>query len=392
MEKRKRKPLTRCRLGRTRAVGLLREIRFRGIRRVMPERGNQGNRLEVIIPSSALLKVAAACLLGYIVVQLRLLLGLLLIAFLIAVTLYPIVRWTKKHNWPRWIGVTVSVLIILTVVGLFFGALIPSITSQGRGLIKNLPEVKRQLLDRLPESGPARQTLDRFLQSVSFSNPDQILKQFLSWGGLALKSLVELAVVLITALYLMVDGPRVYEWLLAFFPETHRKKMNTAGEEIVSIIYSYMAGQLITSVICSVYSFVGLTILRVPDALLLAVLAGICDILPIIGFFIAVIPALLLALTVSPATALIVLLIYVAYHWIENYFIVPKVYGKKLRLSTLTVLISVMAAGMLGGIIGAIAILPIVASYPIIERLWLRPHLEEDTIQKHKQIDDHPPE
>jgi len=72
--------------------------------------------------------------------------------------------------------------------------------------------------------------------------------------------------------------------------------------------------------------------------------------------------------------------------------IVPKVYGDRLRLSTLTVLVSCMAAGLVGGVIGAIVILPLVASYPIVERIWLRRHLEVDTVAKHSQIDaeEHP--
>jgi len=128
-----------------------------------------------------------------------------------------------------------------------------------------------------------------------------------------------------------------------------------------------------------------------PDALLLAVLAGIFDILPIVGFFLSVIPAMLLALTVSPTAALLVGVLYVLYHWLETYFIVPKVYGNKLRLSTLTVLVSCMAAGLVAGVVGVIAVLPIIASYPIIEKIWLRPHLEPDTVTKHLQIDENPP-
>jgi len=357
----------------------------------MPEKGNQGDRLELFVPWSTLLKIAAACLIGYALVRLRMLFGLLLMSLLVAITLYPILRWTKRRGWPNWIGITLSLLAMLSVLGLFFGALIPSIMSQGKTLIQNLPAIRDKIMHQLSAVAPLRQIVDRIMASTNLSNPEPILKQFLSWGGVALESLVQLLVILITALYLLVDGPRVYGWLLAFLPEAHRKKMDGAGADFVSVVYSYMAGQLITSVICSVYSFVGLTILHVPDALLLAVLAGICDILPIIGFFISVIPAVLLAMTVSPTTALIVLLIYVAYHAIENYFIVPKVYGNKLRLSTLTVLVSVMAAGMLAGIIGAISVLPIVASYPIVERRWLRRHLEPDTVTKHKEIDESPP-
>jgi len=358
----------------------------------MPEKGPEGKRLELIIPWATIFKIFAACALGYALIQLRIFLGLFLLALLIGITLYPIVRWTGRHRWPKWTGVLFSAMVLLLVVGAFFAVLIPAITTEGRTVIKNLPALREKVLSLLPQSGIARDAVNRILSSASFSNPEPILKQFMAWGGIALKSLVEVGLMLIMAIYLVVDGPRVFEWLLAYLPDGERKKVQAAGREMASVVYSYMAGQLITSVACAVYSFVGLAVLRVPDALLLAVLAGICDILPIIGFFIAVIPAMLLALTVSPGTALMVLALYAAYHWIENYFIVPKVYGNKLRLSTLTVLISVVAAGLVAGVIGAIAILPIVASYPIVERIWLKPRLAPNTVTRHKEIDENPPE
>ena len=77
-----------------------------------------------------------------------------------------------------------------------------------------------------------------------------------------------------------------------------------------------------------VFVFVLLTVLHVPSVLLLATLAGVFDILPVLGFFLAVIPAMLFALTVSPITALLVLGIYIVYHAIENYLVVPMIYGK----------------------------------------------------------------
>src|SRR5205085_4519515 len=112
----------------------------------------------------------------------------------------------------------------------------------------------------------------------------------------------------------------------------------------------YVVGNLITSVFAAGYAFVVLQMLHVPNAALLAILAGIFDLLPIIGFFLFIIPAVLLALTVSAKAALFVALLYGAYHLAENYFIVPKVYGNRLRLSTLVVLVSCLAAGLLAGV------------------------------------------
>ena len=133
--------------------------------------------------------------------------------------------------------------------------------------------------------------------------------------------------------------------------------------------------------------FVVLKILHVPNAALLAVMAGIFDVLPLIGFFLFTIPAVAIAFTVSPGVAALVAVLYLAYHLLENYFIVPKVYGNRLRLSTLTVLVACLAAGLVAGVVGVIIVLPIIACYPILERIWLRPHLESDTVTKHEELD-----
>jgi predicted PurR-regulated permease PerM len=144
-----------------------------------------------------------------------------------------------------------------------------------------------------------------------------------------------------------------------------------------------VAGQLITSLLSFAYVLVALSLLHVPSALMLATLAGIFDVLPVLGFFIAVIPAMIFALPISGSTAIYVLLLYMLYHTIENYFIVPAIYGKRLRVSGLVVLITLISAGLLAGVEGAVAILPLVASYPIIERIWLRKFVGTATIAEH---------
>jgi len=93
-----------------------------------------------------------------------------------------------------------------------------------------------------------------------------------------------------------------------------------------------------------------------------------------------------MGLTISSSTAFLVFVLYGAYHLFENYFIVPKVYGKKLELSTLVVLLAIMAGGLVAGIPGAIAILPFAAAYPAIERIFLTDKLEPDTVRKHEQM------
>jgi predicted PurR-regulated permease PerM len=118
----------------------------------------------------------------------------------------------------------------------------------------------------------------------------------------------------------------------------------------------------------------------------LAVIAGICDVLPVVGIVIATAPAVLLALTVSPSVAATVACLYVGYHLLEAYVIVPRVYGKSLRISTLGVLLALIVGGSLQGIIGAVIVLPLVAAYPIVERIWLREYLAPEVIQDHSAL------
>jgi predicted PurR-regulated permease PerM len=269
---------------------------------------------------------------------------------------------------------------------LFVVILVPTIGSEGTAFIKRLPALKDQLFNRLPPSGPIREFANQFSNSPALSNPESILKYLAAWGSIVLESLLGFFLVLIVAIYFLADGERVYKWFLAFLPKIQRQRMAVAGEEIATVVGHYMVGQVITSVLCAAYAFGVLIVLRVPSAVLLAVLAGIFDVLPLIGFFLFAIPAILLAFTVSPATAALLAALYLAYHLLENYFIVPKVYGNRLRLSTLTVLVSCLAAGLVAGVIGVILVLPIVASYPIIERVWLQPCLEGGTVQKHAQL------
>jgi hypothetical protein len=94
----------------------------------------------------------------------------------------------------------------------------------------------------------------------------------------------------------------------------------------------------------------------------------------------------LFALTVSPVAAAAVLALYLGYHALENYFIIPKVYGKRLRIPTLVVFVALLVGGALYGVLGAVLILPVFAAYPIIEKIWLHEYLSDELVADHKEL------
>ena len=202
------------------------------------------------------------------------------------------------------------------------------------------------------------------------------------------ESSVAAVLVLILALYLLLDGKRTYAWLLAYVPRRHREKMAQTVPAVSEVVMAYVQGQFVTSILYGAFAFGVLTILGVPSALPLAVLAAICDVIPVLGVFISAIPAAVFALSVSPFAAAAVLVLYLLYHALENSVIIPRVYGKRLRLSPLVVLVALMVGGSLYGVLGAVLILPLVAAYPAIERIWLHDYLSDEVVADHAELED----
>jgi predicted PurR-regulated permease PerM len=207
-------------------------------------------------------------------------------------------------------------------------------------------------------------------------------------GKYAIEGITAVIFVMVIAVYLLVEGKRAFEWLVSFVPAQHRKGARTTAQEVGGVMLAYMRGNVITSIICAVFVFVVLTALGVPVPLLLALIAFVFDFVPVVGTIAMTVPAALLALVVSPLRAALVIGAYLFYHLIENYVIIPRVYGTQMRLSTLTVLLAIAVGGTLQGVIGAVIALPIAAAYPIVERIWLREHLPPDTVPRHEAIEE----
>src|SRR5205807_7966104 len=142
-----------------------------------------------------------------------------------------------------------------------------------------------------------------------------------------------------------------------------------------------------TSVFAMTFVLVCLSILKVPAALLLAVLAFVFDFIPVLGFICSAAPAILLAMSRSLTVTLTVGCLYAAYHLIENYYIGPRVYGERLRLSNLAVILAFAVGAEIGGLVGALLALPLAALYPVIERVWLKEYLSRDAVETHTRLE-----
>ncbi|HTL17769.1 MAG TPA: AI-2E family transporter, partial [Patescibacteria group bacterium] len=293
----------------------------------------RARRLRFEITWTTIFKVLIGVLIAFAAVKLWPVIQLLTISILLSVVLYRIVAWTCRKNWPRWTGIVLATMALLLVIASLFGLIIPMVSREASKLPTNLPKIQEQVLSRLPQNGPIGNLVHQGLDSATAADSQRMVGKGLAMLKATAGGLIDLVVVFALVIYMIVDGPRTLKWWIAFFPHEQRSRVSKGLEEIGARIVAYVTGQFIVSILFATYTSILLSILRVPMALLLGVLAGMVDILPIIGILIALVPAGLMALTVSPTTALIVSAAYLAYHGVEDYLIVPKVYGKKLKIS-----------------------------------------------------------
>jgi predicted PurR-regulated permease PerM len=339
------------------------------------------------LPTSTVVKVLLTLVVVWAGLRLWPQFVLLMISLLVAVALHPLVTRLERRGFGRGAVVGVMTLLMCGVLALLITVVFTSLAEQLARLVQDFPALRDRVDERLPAHYP---TLKRIVREIFAlpSSPEIAaqLKRPLALGTVALSGLVSMFFMLVVTIYLLLDGKRVYAWLIAYIPRRHRDRMAQTAEEVSEVVYAYVRGQAICSALFAVVTGVALSLLGVPAVVPLAILAGLCDVIPVVGVILATVPAVLLALTVSPATAGIVLAFYIGYHVVESYVLVPRIYGARLRLSTLAVLLALLAGTTLQGLIGAVLVLPLVAAYPIIERIWLASYLAPEVVKDHSAL------
>ena len=164
------------------------------------------------------------------------------------------------------------------------------------------------------------------------------------------------------ALYMMLDRDRLRGALFSVVPRTHHIRLSRILVNLETIVGGYIRGQAITSFLMAVFMFVLLTACGIPNALAIAVFGGLADVLPYIGIFLTMGPAVAAALPFGLVITLVVFLLMLAYEEFESRVLVPMVYGRALRLPSSVVLFSLIAGATLYGIIGALLALPVAAA------------------------------
>lgn len=327
---------------------------------------------QVEIPKRTIFRVILALGIIFLLLKLWSILLLVFIAFLLAIALSPIVLRLEQRGVPRVAAVWIMLLGLASLFATVLWLLIPPLIDQSR----TFGEQFNTYVDQLRSFADTNEALDEQIESATENppgNPSVIFSRFLAVGTNLVQGIASFLIVIVLAVYILIDSERIYNWISRYLPNHQRVKVRRALPEISRVVSGYVIGQSINSTLFGLFTFTILTILDVPQPLLLALIAAFADAIPIAGVIIATVPATLLALTGPEGgitSAVIVFALYMAYQQIENYIIVPRVFGNTLQLSSFAILVAVLIGGQLLGIIGVILALPLAAAIPAIERIW----------------------
>jgi predicted PurR-regulated permease PerM len=329
-------------------------------------------RTQIEIPMRTVAKIILTLALIWLVGQLFSVILTFVIALMLTAALAPAVNWLENRGIKRIGAVAIAMLTMMAGIGLLVFLLLQPIIDEGRQFAEDFPSYVDKVSSRFDTSVPdlydrIQETAQR-LQANDLVGP---LANIIAVGRSLFTGASNALLVLVMTAYLLSDGRRIYLWAVRYLPDDQEAKVSRALPEISRVVSGYVVGQLATSFLFGLFSFGVLKAVGVPQALFLALIAALLDAVPIIGALIATVPAVLLALTVSPTAAIIVLIAYLLYQQLENYVIVPRVYRGTLQISSFAVLIAVLIGSELLGILGALLALPVAAAFPVVERIWI---------------------
>lgn len=320
----------------------------------------------------ASLVVVGVVLAAYLLYELRLLLILIFLAILLAAGLYGVVRFFERFL-PRILAVLVSYALLIGVFVLVLFLIFPPLVRGVVDFADDLPNIADSLragtislIDGIAGAGTGEDIVDTLTEGAQDAAPElgSLISVPLTLASILTNTLV---VVFLSAL-MLIERDRARAWVLEFVDERDREAVLGVSRNALLKLGAYVRGQLLVMAIIGIGSGVGMWVLGVPFAVPLGALSFITAAIPLAGAFIAGGPIVLVALTVSPGTALLMAGWLVVLQQLEGSVITPYIQGRVVNLSAIAVLLGVLAGTSIAGIVGGIIAIPLVAVADVVLR------------------------
>ena len=322
------------------------------------------------------LGVLLAVLLGSIVGQLGTVILYVALALFLALGLDPVVSWLQSRGMPRWVAILV---VFIAVIGVFVGliaTIVPIVIEQTTIIVEDWDSIVENVrnsdfvawLNALSGSGS---TIQDAIDSAGEWIADPANLGALGGGILAVGAgiaggLTGAIIVLILTLYFLASLASMKRYAARFVPASSRGSYREVSEEITGSVGRYVIGQVTLGALNGVLSLIFLSIIGAPAPILLAFIAFLFSLVPLVGTLTGAVIITLVCLAASPATALAAAIYYLIYMQLEAYVLSPRIMNRAVAVPGALVVIAAVAGGTLGGVLGALVAIPVAASLIII--------------------------
>lgn len=332
----------------------------------------------------ATLFVVSVILLFWLLYQFSEVVFILFVATVLGTAIRPGVEWLNRRGLPRSLGVVLIYLLILALVVGIILLVVPLIANQATAIAIDIPnyygnfrimlfrspsQILQRIATQLPadlsflirQQAPKGITLDRVAQSLVYAN-------------LLLRGILTLAAIFLLGFYWTMESERITRSLLLWLPMTRRDDIRDLIGQIESKVGGFVTGQAIMCASIGVMALIAYLLIGLPYALVLAVIAGVLEAVPIFGPILGAIPALLIAVSLSPTKAIWVVASTAVIQLLENHILVPRVMNRSVGVNPVVTLLAFAAFTSLLGLPGALLAVPMAAIIQlIIDRFFLSP-------------------
>ena len=315
----------------------------------------------------------------------------LFFAIVLGTVIRPVVTWLNRRGLPRIAGVLVVYLLLLALIVGFVLLVFPSIVEQGSTISAAVPGYYQSLREWMTNSpNQLIVQLSTFLPAAlpGLAPIEQTGQQVLIFAGQAVgyitgaaKAVFLVTTILLLAFHWTLDGPRTIQSLLQLVPKSRRESISELISAIEEKVGFYIAGQGVLCLVIGILSLVTYLLIGLPNALVLALVAGVLEAVPLIGPLLGAIPAGVIALSIAPSKLIWVVVATLVIQQTESIFLVPRVMRKAVGVNPFVSLLAIFAFSSLFGIAGALMAIPTAAIIQLLlDRFVFHPAEQEPEI------------
>ncbi|MEK7596151.1 MAG: AI-2E family transporter [Patescibacteria group bacterium] len=325
------------------------------------------SKTTIEITTGTIVRALLLILLTVFLYRIREIVGVVLLAVVLASAIDPAARWLAHYRVPRVLSVIFVYFLTFFVLASAFYIIVPPLFSElsdftvqlpsyfksdasNQYLMKFFPELPSSLSDYFSDIFP---TLNEPFQKA--------VGGFFETASSVFGGALSLVLIIVFSFYLAVQEDGIERFLRIIAPKEEEPYILDLWSRSRKKIGRWLQGQILLGVLVGVLVFLGLTILQVKHALLLAILSAIFELIPVFGPIMAAIPAVAIAFIQKPILGLLVLAFYVIVQQFENHLIYPLVVKKTVGVNSILVILSLVIGGKIAGFFGLILAVPIAA-------------------------------